>query len=145
MQVITLAQPQHQLKGFIIMGTSKRAQRTSTSTTSTAPVATAPATVAAPVAAPVTPALPAPAAKRTIQKNRVTQNGVTAPSAGGKCAAIWAFVQGASTLPTVAQVKAFALANGYNSTNAQIEYYNCRKFMGVRGRVAAPAAPAAQA
>lgn len=107
-----------------------------------APVAPAPV-----VAAPVEPAKPVDTSKRTIEKDRPEQNGVKQPSAGGMCRAVWDFCTSASatTLVTAAQVKEAAAANGWNPNNAMIEYYQWRKFNGIRGRQAkAPAAPAAQ-
>ena len=38
-------------------------------------------------------------------------------------------------LPSIAEVKAAAAEKGLNPTNVSIEYYRCRQFHGVRGRV----------
>lgn len=90
-------------------------------------------------------ALAATGASKTglrIQKDRLSQNGKTRPSAGGKCAAIWDEcdrIVAAKGTPTVALLRAFASAKGYNSNNAQIELYAWRKFSGISGRVVAPA------
>lgn len=78
-------------------------------------------------------------AKRTVEKNRETRNGVTRPSAGGLCRAVWDYcdsVQENGTIPTAADVKRYADVMGWNKNNAQIELYQWRKFMGIRGRVA---------
>ena len=77
-----------------------------------------------------------------IEKDRPTQNGVTMPSAGGKCRAVWELCDqlgGATNPPTVGAVKA-AAPEGLNATNVQIEYYNWRKFHGIRGRIKPAAA-----
>lgn len=103
-------------------------------------------------AALVTVAAPAPSApaKRTIQKNRVTQNGVTAPSAGGKCAAVWeecTALHSAGVYPTVQHMRAYAARTNTNPNNAQIELYVWRKHNGVasvRISTVARATPAAK-
>lgn len=82
-------------------------------------------------------------AKRAVEKDRPKQNGVTRPSAGGMCRAVWDFcddftARNEGTLPTSKQVKEHATSVGWNSNNASIEYYQWRKFHGVRGRVAKP-------
>lgn len=88
-------------------------------------------------------------AKRTIQKDRPVGNGVKQPSAGGKCRAVWDFCSEFEaqhgTLPSVKQVKAHAVEAGWNPNNASIEYYQFRKFTGVRGRIAKPATMEASA
>jgi hypothetical protein len=82
------------------------------------------------------------AAKRTssglkIEKDREERNGVKRPSAGGACRAVWdaldAVVAEGKT-PTAKDVKALAEANGWNPNNASIEFYQWRKFNGIRGR-----------
>lgn len=76
--------------------------------------------------------------KRKIEKDRPEQNGVKRPSAGGLCRAVWDFCDSlhtAEAVPTVAQVKLEAEARGWNSNNASIEYYQWRKFNGIRGRI----------
>lgn len=81
----------------------------------------------------VAPSAPAPA-KRTIQKNRATQNGVTAPSAGGKCANVWAEcdrLQAEGTYPTIAHMREYAARTNTNVNNAQIELGYWRKFHGI--------------
>lgn len=75
--------------------------------------------------------------KRTIEKDREERNGVKRPSAGGMCRSVWdwcdANVTG-NTIPSAKQVKEAATQHAWNANNASIEYYNWRKFMGVRAR-----------
>lgn len=113
---------------------------------------TAAATVAAQVEATPAPApvqVDATSNKRTIEKDRPKQNGVTRPSAGGLCRAVWdlcdAVAQGTPNTVTLAAVKG-AAPPSLNPTNVAIEYYQWRKFNGVSGRVVAPkVAPTAEA
>lgn len=94
-------------------------------------------------AAPVAPAPPvvAPAKKATTRKrkDRECQNGVYKPGSG-KCRIVWDYCdaimqsKGCGT-PTVAEVREKADSEGWNTTNAVIEYYNWRKFNGITGRV----------
>lgn len=78
-----------------------------------------------------------------IEKDRPTQNGVTRPSIGGACRAVWdaldAFRAEEGYVPTAKDVKALAADEGWNPNNASIEYYQWRKFNGITGRVKAPA------
>lgn len=76
----------------------------------------------------------------------VVQNGVTRPRSGGLCAAVWEITEslmshnaatGDADLPSIKEVKAAAAEQGLNPTNVSIEYYRCRQFHGVRGRVKA--------
>ena len=89
-------------------------------------------------------ATPAPVtaeAKETPKAKRppaVVQNGVQRPRAGGLCAAVWELTEQGmkdGELPSIAEVKAAAAEKGLNPTNVSIEYYRCRQFYGVRGRV----------
>lgn len=89
-------------------------------------------------------ATPAPVtaeAKDTAKAKRppaVVQNGVQRPRAGGLCAAVWELTEQGmkdGELPSIAAVKAAAAEKGLNPTNVSIEYYRCRQFHGVRGRV----------
>lgn len=95
-------------------------------------------------------ATPAPVtaeAKETPKAKRppaVVQNGVQRPRAGGLCAAVWELTEnlmshndatGDADMPSIAEVKAAAAEKGLNPTNVSIEYYRCRQFHGVRGRV----------
>lgn len=72
-----------------------------------------------------------------IEKHREERNGVKRPSAGGKCRAVWDYLDDAAakgTTPKLADVKAHAEEQGWNIANASIELYQWRKFMGIRGR-----------
>lgn len=82
------------------------------------------------------------AAKRTssglkIEKAREERNGIKKPSAGGQCRAVWDALDDmveAGAQPTAKQVKALAEERGWNPNNASIEFYQWRKFNGIRGR-----------
>lgn len=82
-----------------------------------------------------------------IEKDREERNGVKRPSAGGKCRAIWdyldAYVAQAGTQPTSQTVKEAAAQLAWNPSNASIEFYQWRKFHGIKGRTP-KAAPAEQ-
>lgn len=69
-----------------------------------------------------------------IQKDRVTQNGVTQPSKGGKCRAVWdqcdKLLAETGLVPMPKALKVWATENGFNVNNAVIELYVWRKFMG---------------
>lgn len=79
------------------------------------------------------PATPAPKGKGvSIQKHRETRNGITRPSAGGKCAAVWQqcdamVAEGVKPMPAL--MKAWATEQGHNPSNAVIEMYQWRKFV----------------
>lgn len=78
------------------------------------------------------------APKRKIEKNREERNGVKRPSEGGMCRAVWDYcdtLHTAEHVPTVKEVKLEAEVRGWNLNNASIEYYQWRKFNGIRGRV----------
>lgn len=95
---------------------------------------------------------PAPEAARTsgqrpeglkIEKNREERNGVKMPSTGGMCRAVWDTLNsmmthdeatGLANVPSAADIKKVAEEKGWNVNNASIEYYNWRKFMGIKGR-----------
>ena len=81
-------------------------------------------------------------AKRTssglkIEKEREERNGIKKPSVGGQCRAVWdaldAMVE-AGMQPTAKHVKVLAEEREWNSNNASIEFYQWRKFHGIRGR-----------
>jgi len=82
-----------------------------------------------------------------LEKDREERNGVKRPSAGGKCRAIWDYLDGyvaqAGAQPTSQSVKEAAAQLGWNASNASIEFYQWRKFHGIRGRTP-KAAPAEQ-
>ena len=86
--------------------------------------------------APATTAEAAPA--KAKRPPAVVQNGVQRPRAGGLCAAVWELTEQGmkdGELPSIAEVKSAAAEKGLNPTNVSIEYYRCRQFHGVRGRV----------
>ena len=102
------------------------------------PAATKGATQAAPKATPA----PATEAVAEVAKPKrapaIVQNGVQRPRAGGLCAAFWELTESGmkdGELPSIASVKAAATELGLNPTNVSIEYYRCRQFHGVRGRL----------
>lgn len=74
-----------------------------------------------------------------IEKNREERNGIKRPSVGGTCRAVWdamdAMVESGKQ-PTAKDVKALAEERGWNPNNASIEFYQWRKFHGIRGRQA---------
>lgn len=68
-----------------------------------------------------------------VQANRPSAHGITAPSAGGMCHAVWQQCQTLytnGTMPTVSLLKAWALATGHNVSNAQQERCRWAKFNG---------------
>lgn len=74
---------------------------------------------------------------RKIEKDREERNGVTRPSIGGMCRKVWDALDAAVTrgeTPTVKGIKALAEVEGWNVNNASIEFYQWRKFNGIRGR-----------
>lgn len=81
---------------------------------------------------------------RKIEKDREERNGIKRPSVGGMCRAVWDYCDSIHTdtyVPTAKDVKEAAGEFGWNPNNASIEYYQWRKFNGIRGRLAKPAAP----
>lgn len=73
----------------------------------------------------------------TIEKGREERNGVKRPSEGGSCRSVWDFLDGvvaAGNTPTIGLVKEEAESAGWNVNNASIEFYQWRKFNGIRGR-----------
>jgi len=81
-----------------------------------------------------------------IQQGRAVQNGVTRPSAGGLCAAVWQicdelYKRNNNACPPIGAVRAAGQAKNLNPNNVQIEYYVWRKFMGIAGRQAKAAPP----
>jgi hypothetical protein len=66
-----------------------------------------------------------------IEKDRPERNGIKRPSVGGKCRAIWDFLDGVvakGEQPTAKLVRAQAETAGWNANNAVIEFYQWRKF-----------------
>lgn len=74
----------------------------------------------------------------TIEKDRPEQNGIKRPSAGGLCRAVWdamdAIRVASGLVPTTQQVRDTATANGWNTNNAMIEFYQWRRYNGIVGR-----------
>ena len=68
-----------------------------------------------------------------IEKDREERNGIKRPSVGGKCRAIWDWLDTVNG-PTAKQVRAHASAVGWNENNAVIEFYQWRRFNGITGR-----------
>ena len=72
-----------------------------------------------------------------IQKEREIRNGVKRPSDGTVCGEVWAmfdvFHAGATGL-CAADLPKIADANTWNRTNVACEFYDWRKFMGIKGR-----------
>lgn len=90
-----------------------------------------------PVIYPELPAIPiATGTGLKIEKERPEQNGVKRPSIGGKCRAIWdaldAYLDEVGEQPTSKVVKELAADSGWNPNNASIEYYQWRKYNGVK-------------
>ena len=70
-------------------------------------------------------------------------NGVRKPSVGTVCRAVWDELDKmveANNTPDSKKVKALAESLNWNTNNASIEYYQWRKFHGIKGRAAKPAA-----
>lgn len=72
-----------------------------------------------------------------IEKEREEHNGIKRPSVGGTCRAIWdamdeLVAQGET--PTAKDVRSMANDRNWNANNASIEFYQWRKFNGIRGR-----------
>jgi transcription elongation factor Elf1 len=70
-----------------------------------------------------------------IEKNRETQNGITRPSAGTLCRAVWdacdeAQAAAGGTMPSAKDMRKVNDDKGWNMNNTLIEYYQWRKFMG---------------
>lgn len=74
-----------------------------------------------------------------IEKDREERNGIKKPSVGGTCRAVWDAMDAMVAFgknPTAKDVKALAEERGWNPNNASIEFYQWRKFHGIRGRQA---------
>lgn len=72
-----------------------------------------------------------------IEKDREERNGIKRPSVGGKCRAIWDYLDGLVAVgvqPTAKHVKQQAENCAWNPNNAVIEFYQWRKFNGITGR-----------
>jgi len=66
----------------------------------------------------------------TPAPKREERNGVRRPAPGGLCAAVWAWLDEHRDA-TSADVKAQAEKVGWNQSNASIEFYGWRRFMGL--------------
>ena len=79
-----------------------------------------------------------------IERDRPTQNGVTRPSEGGRCRAVWDALDDyraeTGTIPSAAVVRDLAADEGWNPNNASIEFYQWRKYHGIAGRVSSKVA-----
>lgn len=71
-----------------------------------------------------------------IEKNRAEQNGVKRPSAGTLCGMVWAALDAvhATRMPVASDLDDIANANGWNRNNVSCEFYQWRKFNGIKGR-----------
>jgi hypothetical protein len=89
----------------------------------------------------------APTAKLAVTP-REQRNGVKRPAAGGLCAAVWQALDqmhaGGVTI-TAQAVRELATARNWNQSNASIEMYQWRKFMGLSKPRTVPKQKRAQA
>lgn len=69
-----------------------------------------------------------------IEANRDTANGVSRPSAGGKCRAVWDMLDGIGLDATAKQAREQAATLGYDKTTTMVQFYRWRKFHGIAGR-----------
>jgi hypothetical protein len=71
-----------------------------------------------------------------IQKDRPTQNGITRPSTGTQCDAVWSVCDELSAKGPVSakDMRTLSEARKWNVNNTLIEFYQWRKFNGVTGR-----------
>jgi hypothetical protein len=72
-----------------------------------------------------------------IEKQRETRNGVSRPSAGGKCRAVWDALDASAAngeAPKAERVRELAAEHGFDKTTAQVQFYRWRKFNGISGR-----------
>lgn len=77
---------------------------------------------------------PKPAMTTRSAVSRIEQNGVKRPKAGGLCAAVWDYLDAHNEGATAKNIRVVAEQNGWNLNNAQIEFYQWRKFNGISGR-----------
>lgn len=76
------------------------------------------------------------ATPRNVDKSREERNGVKRPKAGGKCAAVWdaldkMLANGTGDTPTLANIREWAAENEQNANNAQIEFYQWKRWKGL--------------
>lgn len=71
-----------------------------------------------------------------IEKNRAEQNGVKRPSAGTLCGQVWAALDAvhATRMPVASDLDTIATTNAWNRNNVSCEFYQWRKFNGIKGR-----------
>lgn len=80
------------------------------------------------------PAKPAPVVTAAAKPERIVQNGVKRPRDGGLCAAVWQALDqmhSAGVVPTAKDVRELATAKVWNQSNASIEFYQWKRFMGL--------------
>lgn len=74
-----------------------------------------------------------------IEKDRPEQNGIKRPSAGGKCREVWDNLdnmrEALKRTPTSKEIKEVASAKGWENVTTCIQYYQWRKFNGIKGRI----------
>lgn len=84
-----------------------------------------------------------------IEKDRPEQNGVKRPSLGGRCRAVWdalsAYQNETGMAPNAQVVRDLAADEGWNPNNASIEFYQWRKYHGIKGRTPKVAVAATEA
>ena len=69
-----------------------------------------------------------------IEQDRESRNGVTRPSIGGKCRAVWDGLDTEGTDTTAKRARELADANGWDRTTTMVQFYKWRKFNGITGR-----------
>lgn len=72
-----------------------------------------------------------------IEKDRPEQNGVKRPSQGTLCGAVWAkldSIRESGRMPVAKELGELAIKNKWNPTNVVCEFYQWRRFNGIRGR-----------
>ncbi len=73
---------------------------------------------------------PPPSGSKKVRVKREEMNGVKRPGAGGKCAAVWDYLD-LSPAATAKDMRELATSVGWNMNNTLIEYYQWRKFHGL--------------
>lgn len=79
---------------------------------------------------------------------RITQNGVRRPLPDSLCGQVWTALDqmhAAGVVPTGKDVKELAVAKSWNQSNASIEFYQWRRFMGLSKPRVTPKRKRAQA
>lgn len=71
-----------------------------------------------------------------IEKDRAEQNGVKRPSTGTLCGQVWAALDAvhATRMPVASDLDTIATTNAWNRNNVSCEFYQWRKFNGIKGR-----------